>query len=101
MKVLIRHLTRLFPEHPSLHDELSGVSFHLATWFRNMLFEYVLQEYESFLDPSNPVFVDENGVALSDFRIRSRERDGLRRMITHDGRNVSSFFYSLDKVYNA
>ena len=101
MNVLIRHMTRMFPEHPSLHDELSGVSFHQATWFRNMLFEYVLQEYESFLDPSNPVFVDENGVALSDFRIRSRERDGLRRMITHDGRNVSSFFYSLDKVYNA
>ena len=55
MNVPIRHLTRGFPEHPSLHDELSGVSFHKANWFPNILFEYIRQEYESFLNPSNPV----------------------------------------------
>ena len=60
-----------------------------------------MQEYESFLDPTNPVFVDENGAALSDFRIASRERAGQMKMITHDGNLVSNFFYMLDKIYNA
>ena len=101
MNVLIRHFRRVCPDHPSLSDELSGVSFAKATWFRQMIHEYVSREAESLLDPTDPVFIDEYGKPLSDFKLSSRERDGAGRMTTHDGRTVPTFYYMLDKIYNA
>lgn len=47
MNVLIRHFRRVCPDHPCLKDELSGVSFAKATWFRQMIHEYVSREAES------------------------------------------------------
>lgn len=100
MNVLIRHFRRVCPDHPSLLHELSGVSFAKANWFRLMIYEYVYREFHTLLDPSDPIFVDGDGVRMSDFRIASRLTAGHQRRTTYDGKVVSSFFEKVDKIYN-
>ena len=100
MNVLIRHFRRVCPDHPSLLHELSGVSFAKANWFRLMIYEYVYRECNTLLDPSDSIFVDGDGVRMSDFRIASRLTAGHLRRTTYDGKVVSSFFEKVDKIYN-
>ena len=101
MNVLIRHFRRVCPNHTSLLDELSDVTYAKANWFRLMIWEYVYREFETLLDPSDPVFVDGDGVPMMDFRIAERLREGHQRKTTYDGKHVSSFFVMVDKIYNA
>ena len=66
-----------------------------------ILYEYVYCEYETLLVPSDPVFVDGDGVHMMDFRIARRLTDGHLRRTTHNGKLVSTFFWMFDKIYNA
>ena len=67
MHSLILHFRRVSPNHPSLNDEFSEVSFRKATWFRYMLYEYINQHYDELVAEKSPIIVDQDGLQVTDW----------------------------------
>lgn len=67
--------------------------------FLNMIYKYVYREYETLLDPSDPVFVDGDGVPMMNFRIARGLTDGHLKRTTHDGKLVTTFFWMIDEKF--